>query len=263
MLTRHLPQRRHWITLAAWTIASLGLAQAFPDSVKEFTPGKNAGFGAAHFPANVLGPPQGTLNPQFPNDNPTDILSLGTGGLLIYEFSTNEIIDGPGPDFTIFENPVQPSGFPEQSFVDSALVSVSTDSLTWHQFPVDLVSTKTADLRLKSNYIGFAGVQPVYSSTGNGISPFDPAVSGGDPFDLADLGITAVRFVKIQDTGHPHYLPTYDKDGDPISDYGNLIDPDPAVVGGISAGFDLDAMAAIHTRPVVPPSAIVEWQLYE
>lgn len=243
--------------------AAAGWGQAFPDSVKEFVPGKNAGFGQTYFPGNVLGPPEGTLNPQFPNDNPQDLLSLGTGGYLIYEFSTNEIIDEPGPDFTIFENPVQPTGFPDQSFVDSAIVSVSTDSLTWHQFPVDLVSTKPADLRLKSNYIGFAGVQPTYSSSTNGISPFDPAVSGGDQFDLADLGITGVRFVKIQDTGHANYKPTYDKDGDLISDYGNLIDPDPSIVGGTTAGFDLDAMAAIHTRPVLPPSAIVEWHLYE
>lgn len=238
-------------------------AQAFPDRVADFTPGVNAGFGQEFFPDNVLGPPEGTLNPQVPNDNPQDILSLGTGGTITFEFNTHRVIDLPGPDFTVFENPVQPINFPEQSFVDSAIVSVSADGETWHTFPVDMVSSAPATIALKSNYIGFAGVQPTYSSTANGISPFDPTVSGGDQFDLADLGIPAIRFIKITDTGDARHLPTTDIDGDVIYDYGNLIDPDPTRPAlGIAAGFDIDAIAAIHTEPW-SPSSVVDWTLYE
>jgi len=239
-------------------------AQAFPDSVKDFSPGRNAGFGAAYFPANVLGPPQGTSNPQVPNANQQDLLSLGTGGSITLEFSTHRVINGPGADFTIFENPVQPINFPEQSFVDSAIVSVSEDGDTWIAFPVDLVSTSTSQLRYKNNYVGFAGIMPTYSNPANGISPFDPGVSGGDQFDLEDIGLAAVRFIRITDTGDAAYKPTYDKDGDLVNDYGNFLDPDPTQNGlGISAGFDLDAVAAIHTEPWSPPAGIVTWSLYD
>lgn len=239
-------------------------AQALPDSIADFTPGANAGFGSDHFPANALGVPHGTVNAQTPNDSPEDILSLGTGGSITYEFSTNRIIDLPGPDFTIFENPVEPISHPEQSFTDTAIVSVSADGTSWTQYPVDLVSTATLDLRLKANYIGFAGVQPSYSSPENGISPYDPTVSGGDQFDLADLALPWIRFIKITDSGDARLEPFYDKDGDVISDYGNLIDPNPTIPNaGIAAGFDIDAVVGLHTEPWSPPSKVGDWNLYD
>lgn len=242
----------------------LAPAQALPDSIAEFTPGVNAGFGSDYFPDNALGVPHGTINAQTPNDNPEDILSLGTGGSITYEFSTNRIIDLPGTDFTIFENPVEPISHPEQIFADTAIVSVSTDGTTWTAFPVDLVSTATLDLRLKANYIGFAGVQPSYSAPDNGISPYDPTVSGGDQFDLADLNLPWIRFIKITDSGDVRLTPTYDKDGDVISDYGNLVDPNPTTPNsGIAAGFDIDAVVGLHTEPWSPPSCVLHWGLYE
>src|SRR5690606_788802 len=95
--------------LISWLMINVGAlsAQAFPDSIKDFTPGRNAGFGVEFFPGNALGAPRGTLNAQYPNDRPEDILALGTGGVITFEFSTNRIIDLPGPDFTVFENPVE------------------------------------------------------------------------------------------------------------------------------------------------------------
>jgi hypothetical protein len=253
---------------AALGVSTLAIAvswgQALPDSILEFLPGSNAGFGVEFFPGNALGPPQGTLNAQTPNDRPEDVLALGTGGSITYEFSTHRIIDLPGPDFTVFENPVEPIGHPEQSFVDSALVAVSADGQQWHSFPVDLVSTATAKLMLKNNYVGFAGVQPSYSSTANGISPYDPTVSGGDQFDLADLGLAWIRFIRITDTGEGNYRPSYDIDGDLINDYGNFVDTDPTVPGtGISSGFDIDAVVGLHTEPWSPPASVKEWALYD
>ncbi len=239
-------------------------AQAFPDSVKDFSPGVNYGFGQAYFPANVLGPPHGTSNPETPNFSPTDLLSLGTGGSITLEFSSNRIIDNPGPDFTIFENPVQPSGHPEQTFADTAIVAVSDDGTIWHTFPFDMVSSAPKQIALKSNYIGFAGVQPSLSSPTNGISPFDPAVSGGDQYDLADIGLLHARFIRITDSGDSRFRTTYDTQGDIVYDYGNLIDPDPTEGNnGISAGFDLDAVAAVNTEPWSPNADVTDWSTYD
>lgn len=237
-------------------------AQAFPDQVKEFAPGRNAGFGQGFYPGNVLGPPNGTSNAQTPNFSPADLLTLGTGGTITMQFSTNRIIDLPGPDFTVFENPVQPGSHPEQTFADTAVVAVSQDGVTWFTFPFDIVSTGTENLPLKANYSGFAGIQPTYSSPSNGISPFDPAVSGGDQFDLATVGLTSASYVRITDSGDARYMPTQDIHGDTVTDYGNQLDPDPTQPdAGTAAGFDLDAVAALHTEPV--QSAITDWCTYE
>jgi len=157
---------------------------------------------------------------------------------------------------------VEPIDHTEQTFADTAIVSVSDDGASWTTFTFDLVSSATAQLVLKSNYLGFAGVRGSLSSPENGLSPYDPAVSGGDQFDLADLGLTSIRFIRITDSGDGSYLPQYDVDGDLVLDYGNLIDPAPTSPGtGISAGFDLDAVVAIHSEPWLP-SAVSDWALY-
>ncbi len=44
-----------------------------------------------------------------------------------------------------------------------------------------------------------AGVAPVLSSPNNGVDPLDPAVSGGDQYDLARVGVARARFVRITD----------------------------------------------------------------
>ncbi len=241
------------------------LAESFPDRVLSFTPGPNAGFGSGFFPGNVLGPPNGNANPQTPTFTQQDLLSLGTGGQIILEFTSSEITDGPGPDFVIFENPVQPAHDPSQSFVDSATVAVSSDGTNWKTFPFNIVSTDQEQLVYKANYTGLAGVRPSLSSPSNGLSPFKPAEGGGDPFDLSTVGLLSARFIRITDTGTTTVGPTIDPDGQIINDYGNLIDPNPLQPGsGISAGFDLDAIAAIHSTPrVVTAARREEWQLYE
>ncbi len=240
------------------------VAQTFPDSVKAFVPGANSGHGQAFYPANVLGPPRGTSNPQVPTFSQADLLSLGTGGAITLEFSSSRIIDKPGPDFTVFENPVQPSGHPEQTYADTAIVAVSDDGIAWHTFPFDMVSSAPNKIALKSNYVGFAGVQPSLSSPENGVSPFDPAVSGGDQFDLADLGLPHVRFIRITDSGDARHLPAFDLHGDIVYDYGNVLDPDPTEPeNGIAAGFDLDAVAGINTEPWSPNSGVPHWFLYD
>jgi hypothetical protein len=67
----------------------------------------------------------------------------------------------------------------------------------------------------------------VLSSPGSGISPVDPATAGGDPYDLADLGLTRARYVRIRD-----------RSGETCPDAG----------GTTSAGFDLDAISIVNAQ---------------
>ncbi len=245
------------LALAFLTVLQVaGWAQCFPDRVASFSPGPGAGFGQSFFPQNVLGPPNGNANPQLPNASEADLLSLGVGGSIVLEFISNVVVDGPGPDLTVFENPFQPIGYPDFVFAETATVYVSTDSLTWVTFPFEFDDPgTTAGLYEKWRYRGLAGVTPVYSSPMNGISPFDPGVSGGDFFDLRLLGLTYVKYIKIADTGTTDIAPTLDSRGNVVNDPGNAMNAPP------TAGFDLDAVAAIHSTPVA--TVREEWYLYE
>ena len=59
------------------------------------------------------------------------------------------------------------------------------------------------------------------------IDPTDPEKAGGDPFDIKDVGLKVVRFIRITDL-------------------------DNADGANGTAGFDLDAVAAVHSRPRKP-----------
>ncbi len=152
-----------------------------------FTDGACGGFGSAGLPGVVLGPPKGG----GANEGSLDVLSLGTDGSILLGF-TDVIVDGPGADFLVFENPFLTSGQPD---FELAQVSVSDDAVTWTSFPCTATGVST------SGYGTCAGWHPVYSSPTNGISPLDPAVAGGDPFDLAAIGVASARFVRIVDVG--------------------------------------------------------------
>ncbi|MBX7097978.1 MAG: cell surface protein [Myxococcaceae bacterium] len=174
----------------------------FADAVVSFTPGPGAGFGQDRLPGVVLGPPDGAGDGM----GSLDVLSLGQGGVIVLAFTDVLAVDGPGPDLTVFENPFG-------RFAETAAVAVSDDGTSWHEFPC-------ASLDRDGGYPGCAGVQPVLATADSGTAT-DPLRSGGDLFDLAQLGVTRARFVRITDTGHN---PT----------------------GSPTAGFDLDAVAVVH-----------------
>lgn len=189
-----------------------GQGSPFAQRVVSFTPGEFAGFGRDRLPGVVLGPPQGGGAIM----GSLDVLSLGRRGEIVLEFGELGVRDGPGVDLLVFENPFG-------SFAETGLVAVSDDGQRWFEFPCD--ATNAAD-----GYPGCAGVKPVFSTPDNGLSATDPAVAGGDGFDLATLGLGArgvdparflVRFVRIRDSGANYY-------------------------GSLSGGFDLDAVAIVH-----------------
>lgn len=155
---------------------------AFADTVLLFDAGVGAGFGQDRFPEVVLGPPRGGGDTM----GSLDVLSLGRGGTIVLAFTDLHAIDGPGVDFLVFEN-----GF--SGFFEYAQVSASDDGTTWRDFPCAALVDGGSE--------GCAGVRPVSSNPMNGLSPLDPAVAGGDGFDLSLVGLPAARFVRITDTG--------------------------------------------------------------
>jgi hypothetical protein len=187
-------------------------------------------------PDVVLGPPHGAG--AFQGSQHT--LSLGFGGSVVLEFTDNRIVDGPGPDFTVFENAFFARQGSETGppFAEPATVAVSSDGVSFVPFPC----AATDD----PYYPGCAGIFPVFANSDDRASPSPlvptttpigdlvgvpadpftpPPGSGGDSFDLAAVGLTSARFIRLEAS-----------------------DRQPAVNG--LAGFDLDAVAAVNSIEV-------------
>jgi hypothetical protein len=202
-------------------------ASRFVTGVVSFTPGPCAGFGAASMPGVVEGPPVGGGS----DHGSTDVVSLGNGGSIVVSFGPNAIVDGPGPDFIVFENPFWIAGNPSGVYAEPGEVSVSDDGTTWQAYPCTPTYDPSASdgTGTEPPYGSCAGWHIVYASPASGISPLDPATAGGDAFDLADLGVTHARYVRIVDKTMedcPEAGP-----GEPTSN-----------------GFDLDAVAIVNAQ---------------
>lgn len=223
-------------------LAFQATGDAYADAVSSYTVGTNGGFpGPQYLPGVVTGPPSGSGLFQ----GSLDAFSLGFGGTLVLRFDDNVIANGPGDDFTVFENAFlafNPATLAiERPFADPAVVSVSQDGITWHTFPCQLVTNPSQGVF----YPGCAGVYPVLSTGGTPhvafetpgdigdlvglpvIPPPAPGGAGGDSFDLADVGLAWARYVRIQDA--------------------NVLTGDP--YGPNNAGADVDAVGAIHAVP--------------
>jgi hypothetical protein len=161
--------------------------QRFVTGVVDHTFGPGQNTGQTSFPEPILGPPKGG----GADTGSLDVVSLGNGGSVIVELGDTEILDGPGPDFIVFENAFYVAGDETQPFAELAGVAVSEDGTTWAEFPC----TAT-----RAPYGSCAGWHPVFANPEkNSIDPLDPAVAGGDAFDLAELGLTRARLVRITD----------------------------------------------------------------
>lgn len=155
------------------------------NTVASFTPGEgqNLGQGDEFFPQNILGRPSEIANSDVAEASEEEVLSLGFGGEIIVANTDNVIIDGEGNDFTIFENAfVNP--ITQRIFAEPGVVSVSKDGIEYVQFPYVFSTLK-----------GCAGTIPTYSEQ----DYCNPSTSGGNSFDLADIGIDSIRYIKITD----------------------------------------------------------------
>jgi hypothetical protein len=190
-------------------------ADRFVTTVVSTAYGDCAGFGMPSMPGVVLGPPAGAGSLA----GGLDVLSLGYKGEIVVSFEPGSIVDGPGADFIVFENAFWAGGDPNRPTAELADVSVSDDGVTWKTFPCTAGAAPP--------YGSCAGWRPVHSAPSNGISPVDPSVAGGDPFDLAEVGVASARFVRIRDLG-------------------TVTCPSSPGSKSTTVGFDLDAVAVVN-----------------
>ncbi len=206
--------RAAFAALAVLALSADASADPCADGVHSYGVGQDGGFNADLLPQIVLGVPWG----EGELAGSLDVVTLGHGGSITLSFDDNEIVDGPGVDFRVFENAFRPNG--ASVFVEAATVWASRDG-------VDFVPFQYAAL----GFAGLAGVTPVYAHPSNGIDPRS-AEAGGDGFDLADVGLSSARFIRIEDGG------------DMIPDPGNRF----PIKGFGQSGFDLDAIVASNSR---------------
>jgi len=247
---------RGWLSIATVLFAVCLAAAAersypvdcWPDRLVEWNPvaaNPLSLFGAPFVPGTMLGSPGDSV----PQQNSLTVASFGFGGSATLAFDDIVIEDRPGPDFIVFENAFFALPLPVTAsddftvFVEPARVEVSADGVQWTAFPYDATAVADASGILSVNrelwlrLDGLAGVTPTF--TGNWTFPnvrddFDPqgqggvSGAGGDAFDLADIGLTEARFVRITDLDTQNGFP------------------------GQGEGFDLDAIVVLHGRPVAP-----------
>jgi hypothetical protein len=202
-------------------------ADRFVTSVVSFSPTECTGFGQSAMPGIVEGPPVGGGS----QEGSTDVVSLGSGGSIVVGFAPNAIVDGPGPDFIVFENPFWIGGDSSDPYAEPGQVSVSDDGVTWTAFPcAPTVDPQATDgTGVAAPYPATCGGwQVVDSNPDNGISPVDPGVAGGLALDLATVGVTHARYVKIVDQTHEAC-------------------PE-AGAGPTTNGFDLDAVGIVNAE---------------
>jgi hypothetical protein len=221
------------------------VGEPFADALVSLTPGSGGGFGQSLLPGIVLGPPRGSGLYQ----GSLDAVSLGLSGSIVLQFTNNVVVDGPGVDLTVFENSfLRLSGLVTQPpFSEPGRVSVSQNGVTWYSFPCNLVAGEAP------YHPGCAGVYPVLANAGDPATPHAgipsdtpiqslvgqnaltlpvPPGSGGDSFDLAQVGLAWARYVRIESASFV---------GGPV--------------GADNAGFDLDALAAVRSAPATDANA--------
>jgi hypothetical protein len=175
-------------------------AGVFAVSVLDHAFGSGQDVGQDQFPELVLGPPQGAGKTA---GSTSQVVSLGDGGFVEIGFGEHGIVDGAGADFIVFENAFLVSGDLENPYAELGTVSVSQDGVAWVAFPC------TAR---EYPYGSCAGWHPVLANAeSNQLDPTDAEVAGGDPFDLAEVDLPWVRYVRIEDVRDDQQL-TFDLD---------------------------------------------------
>jgi len=176
--------------------------------------GPGGGTGQDRLPAVIRGAPGGP-------GSSDETLSLGVGGEIVVDFGDYDIVDGPGPDFIVFENPFLLG--PCQSYAEPAVVGLSAGDAaptSFVDFPCALSRSRGDPQQQRWAYPGCAGVHPVLAAKTSCTAP-SAAAAGGDAFDLATLGIKQARYLRLRDAG--------------IS-----------TMGDGTKGFDLDAVVLLH-----------------
>jgi hypothetical protein len=193
-----------------------------------------------------------------------DIVSLGRGGSITLTFNT-PITNGDGYDFAVFENSFT------NDFLEVAKVEVSSDGSTFVAFP--------AFSLVPASIGAFGGLDPT------DLEQLAGKYRGGygTPFDLQQLAgqpgvdLNNIRYIRLIDVvGDGSAI--NDLDAQSLADWFGvpLIDLPPSLVTLAnsappaiydpyptigSAGFDLDAIAILHSAPILVDVDISYWDI--
>ncbi len=214
------------ISILIFFIYSVSFAQFKQGSIDtvysvSFGSGQAFGQSAIFFPKNIFGLPDTNARFNAPSSSEDQICSIGLNGSIIIGFKGKIVRDLPGKDFTVFENAFE---FLEgRIFSEPAIIEVSKDGIIFYQFPIDSLTLK--------------GCSGTYPTNGNE-NPYDPIRSGGNSYDLSEIGIDSVIVIRITDVStilqnekHPLYSP-------------------------IVTGFDLDAIVGLHLQDIEIVSSV-------
>ncbi|MHB8260840.1 MAG: T9SS type A sorting domain-containing protein [Bacteroidia bacterium] len=159
------------------------------------------------------------------------VVSLGDSGSAICSFQ-NEIYDGTGYDFAVFENSF------DGNYLELGFVEVSSDGINFFRFP----ATSNTQDTLQTGAFGNTDATKINNLGGKYITQY------GTPFDLSEmqgisgLDINHIKQVRIVDVVGSITIPyaTFDKNNNKVND--------PWPTPYASCGFDLDAVGVINQR---------------
>lgn len=164
-----------------------------------------------------------------------EALSLGDGGQATLSFS-QAIINGPGPDFAVFENAFANPVNPAEAYLELAFVEVSSDGEHFVRFPA---ISGTQDTVQNDNFT-YMDAALLHNLAGK------YATGYGTPFDLEELkdepglDVNNIRYIRIIDVvgSLDSTYASFDQDGRIINDpY-----PSPYPTGG----FDITAIGVLN-----------------
>ncbi|HMO51966.1 MAG TPA: hypothetical protein PKE26_10005 [Kiritimatiellia bacterium] len=204
--------------------------------------------------AAILGRPASFDPDEWPLGN---LLALGNGGSITLEFA-DAIINGPGPDFAVFENAFDYDGL---TFAEFAFVEVATTTNAWARFPVTYHPTNLATPFGPA--FAMTDVTGVDGLAGKHALPF------GTPFDLDWLRHHPNVTNGLVDLNRIAYVRLTDAvgDGSTTDDFGNpILDPFDSFTS-MSDGFDLRGVGVIHLAGVLlamnDGAPVARWHGYE
>lgn len=175
-----------------------------------------------------------------------DVLSLGDSGQATVQFN-GYIYNGPGPDFAVFENGFLNPTNPEEAYLELAFVEVSSDGEHFFRFPAVSLIQRDSQVAGVGQYIN---ARQIHNLAGKYITSYGTTFDLDELKSLPGLDVDKVSHVRIVDVvGAINAHACLDANHNAINDpY-----PTPFPTGG----FDLDAVAVMHLKPLSVPENLV------
>lgn len=173
------------------------------------------------------------------------VVSLGDGGSATYYFD-EPLINGPGPDFAVFENSFS------DTFLEFAHVELSNDGVSFWRFP----STSLTQDTVQVNSFGETDPTMIHNLAGKYRAEY------GTPFDLEDMaGLNALVIDNVIAIRIVDVIGNIDGPNVSYDAYGTVIN-DPYPTPFESSGFDLDALALLNQTTNILELNEIELSMY-